>query len=146
MRVGFLPDIICANQRLILEYMTSPWIENFEFKVDKSKPGRILSSAKVGDIYMSRVEIQPGVITGNYYHKKTRVMFYVESGTVEVGFSQLNGEKKERSILSQGKRVIHIPPFIAQASKNVGESVAVLVFFSDKPLRSPDCFPFVVLE
>ena len=57
---------------------TEDFITHFKMKEDSSKPGRTLWSAKVGDVYMSRLIIDPDVTTGRYYHKVNKVMMYLD--------------------------------------------------------------------
>ena len=63
--------------------MKNEFITKYNFNKDTSKAGRILESVKVGKIYISRVVMKPGVITGNYYHKETSSMYMVEAGKVK---------------------------------------------------------------
>jgi len=126
---------------------SDPFIEVFQLKEDASKPGRILSSVRIGNVYMSRLVIRPGVTTGNYYHKDTRLMFYVERGRVLGCFEHVKTHEREEFYLDAGKRVIHVPSCVAHATKNISEEEdAVLVFFSDKELRSEDCYSHILLS
>lgn len=121
-------------------------VQLFVFVRDAHKPGRILSTAKIGDVYMSRLIIQPGVTTGNYYHKKTKKMFYVEKGKVLGSFENVKTKEKRQIMLLPGKHVVHVPPYVAHATKNIGTRQAILVFFSNKALRSTgDTFSHPVL-
>lgn len=120
------------------------FIEVFSFKEDASKPGRMLATAKIGDVYMSRLVIDKGVVTGNYFHKKTRVMFYCANGNVLARFEHVKTHEKKEIALTRGKQVIHVPPYVALATKNVGRGKATLVFFSDRPLRSGDSYPYEI--
>ncbi len=122
------------------------FIQTFPFQADTSKPGRVLSSAKIGNIYMSRLVIRPGVATGNCFHKDTRVMFYVEKGEVQVSFEHVRSHEKDSFTMEPDKAVVHIPPLVAHATKNVGTDDAVLVFFSDNELRSKDCYAHQLLS
>lgn len=119
-------------------------VQLFELTPDVSKSGRILLSAKIGSVYMSRLVIDPGVITGNYYHKLTSLMFYVESGSVVAGFEQV--ETKEHKIISlkPDRHVIHVPPLVALATKNIGFGRAVVIFFSSHELRSEDTYDYKI--
>lgn len=122
------------------------FVDIFHFKPDRSKPGRVLDTAKIGDVYMSRLVIDPGVTTGNYFHKKTRVMFYVGGGDVLAGFEHVHTGEKKEMMVNYAKEVIHVPPYVALATKNVGHEQAILIFFSDRPIRDKeDCYPFKVL-
>lgn len=129
--------------------MSTPtdFIKIFEFKQDRRKRGRVLEWAKIGDVYMSRLTIDPGVVTGNYYRKKTRLMFYNAGGDVEVAFEHVKTGKKKRMRLEYGQHAIHVPPYVAIASKNVGHTPALLVFFSDNPIRlEGDRYPYHIMD
>lgn len=116
------------------------FIQIFHFKEDTSKEGRLLTTAKIGDVYMSRLVIDPGVTTGGYYHKETRMMFYVANNPIEATFEHvITGEKKIMR-LEHGKQAVHVPENIVLTTKNIGTGEAVLVFFSNKPIRSDDNF------
>ncbi|MBU1895882.1 WxcM-like domain-containing protein [Patescibacteria group bacterium] len=121
------------------------FIKVFNFSDDLSKPGRNLSSVKIGDLYMTRMIIEPGVTTGNYYHKDTRQMFYVESGQIYAKFEHVDSKEKKELNLVPARHVVHVPERTASATKNVGKGTAVLVFFSDKLLRSEDNFDYKIL-
>ena len=73
---------------------SSDIVQIYQFHVDETKPGRVLSTTRIGDVYMSRLVIEPGVVTGNRYHKKTSRMFYVESGSVLAIFEDVESQKK----------------------------------------------------
>ena len=124
-----------------------PFVQFFTFQTDTTKAGRVLSTAKIGDIYMSRLVIEPKVVTGNMYHKKMRIMFYVEQGKVTAIFEHTKTKERKEIDLIAGKHVVHVPPLVGLATKNVGKSNAVLVFFSTKRLRSPDdTFDYLLLD
>lgn len=118
----------------------------FEFTKDATKPGRLLYWVRIGDVYMSRLIIDPGVATGNYFHKKTQVMFYVSYGDVVAAFEQVKTKENKKFKVRPTKHVVHIPSFVAHATKNVGDKPAVLVFFSNRKLRSGDDFEYKVLD
>lgn len=121
------------------------FIDVFQFETDKSKPGRILSTVRMGDVYMSRLVISPGVVTGNYYHKRTKIMFYVGNGTLQAIFENVKTKERKEMILKPAKQVIHVPPYVSFATKNIGKEDIVVVYFSNKPLRSEDNFAYKVM-
>jgi hypothetical protein len=121
------------------------FVQLFRFADDPSKHGRVLSSVQIGDVFMSRLLVEPSVTTGNYYHKQTSLMFYVEKGNILAGFEHVRSKQRRRIDLEPGKQVVHLPPYVALATKNMGRSTAVVVFFSNKPLRSDDDYPYSVL-
>ena len=114
------------------------FIKIFNFVEDGSKAGRILSTAKIGDVFMSRLVIDPGVTTGNVYHKKTRIMFYVGDNPVLATFEHVITKERKEVLLNPGEKAIHVPENVALKTKNVGDTEAVIVFFSNKPIRSED--------
>lgn len=122
------------------------FINTLPFNVDTSKTGRVLCWVRIGDIYMSRLEIEPGVATGNYFHKETRVTFYLGRGRVRAAFKQVETECTSDILLETRKQVIHVPSYVAHATKNVGQEPAILVFFSDRKLRSGDDYEYRVLD
>jgi len=121
------------------------FIKIFHFQQDTSKEGRVISTARIGDTYMSRLVLDPGVTSGNYYHKKTRIMFYVGNNPVLATFVQVNTGERKQILFQPGKKAVHVPEYVAFSTKNVGEEEAVIVFLSNHPLRSADdVFPFDV--
>jgi len=123
------------------------FIQLFRFQDDESKKGRVLSSVKVGDVYMSRLCIEPGILTGNKYHKETNRIFGVEKGKVRLIFEDIKTKERKDLILEPGTHVVHVPPEVAFACKNIGEEPAVLVFFTNRALRDKeDSFPYELLE
>lgn len=121
------------------------FVSIFQFESDKSKPGRTLGTVRIGDVYMTRLVISPGVITGNYYHKRTKIMFYVESGHIQVGFENVKTRERKEMVARPAKQIFHLPPYVSLATKNIGNEDAIIVYFSNKPLRSEDNFTYVVL-
>lgn len=123
------------------------FIQTFEFGHDSSKPGRVLSSAKIGDIFMSRLVMEPGVTTGNYYHKVNRLMFYVEYGKVIVACEHIRSKERKQMIMEPGQKILHVPEDVALATRNIGRTEAVIIFFSNFPIRDPDdCYDYEVLK
>ncbi|MBD3311474.1 MAG: hypothetical protein GF349_03190 [Candidatus Magasanikbacteria bacterium] len=120
------------------------FVKVFEFVPDEQKSGRILSSVKVGGVYISRLMIEPGVVTGNYYHRDTFLMMYAESGSIKGYFEHVKTKKRTDINILPAKQVIHIPPLVSHATANVGLDSAVLVMFSNKRLRSGDDFEYII--
>lgn len=120
------------------------WITIFAFVEDKSKEGRILSVAKIGDVYMSRLMIEPGVLTGNLYHQEAKVMFYVERGSILALFEHIDTKERQELLLEPGKHVVHVPTRVAHSTKNIGRETAVIVFLTSHRLRSGDDYPYSI--
>jgi len=123
-----------------------PFITEYTFARDDSKPGRILHTVHVGDAYVSRLVIAPGVITGNYYHKRTQVLFFVEKGDIFAALEHVESGERKEIHLRPGKHAIHVPTHVSFATKNVSDEEAVLFYFSNHPLRlTQDRFEYEVL-
>lgn len=114
------------------------FVDIFEFRKEKSKPGRALWTVKMGDVYMSRLLIDPGVTTGNYFHKLARIMFYVGGGEVLAAFEHVHTGRRMEMKVEYAKHAVHVPPYVALATKNIGHEPAIMIFFSDRPLRDKD--------
>lgn len=120
------------------------FIRHYKFKEDKSKPGRVLEWVKVGDVYVSRLFIQPGVVTANFYHKETNTIMFVEEGRVKMKYVQVNTGKSKEMVMTPGSGIVHMPHYVAVANKNIGRDVAVVILLSDKPFRSGDDYDFPI--
>ena len=121
------------------------FLQIFKFQKDESIPGRVLSSAKIGDVYMARITIAPGQVTGNKYHKETRRMFYVARGRVRGVFENISTKERRELLIEPLKQAFHLPENVALAFKNEGKGEAVIIFFSNKPVRSDDNFEYKLL-
>lgn len=126
------------------DHHNEDFIRFFSFEEDKTKPGRVISTAKIGDVYMSRITINPGVRIGNYYNKKTHAMFYVETGQVEAVFEQVKTKERIQKKIPAGRKAVHIPAYVSRAIKNIGKEQAVLVFFTNRRIRSGDDYEYIV--
>tara|TARA_B100000700_G_C14877452_1_gene776372 strand:+ start:272 stop:667 length:396 start_codon:yes stop_codon:yes gene_type:complete len=116
----------------------------FCFEKDVSKEGRVLSHVQVGGVFMSRLVVEPGVVTGNYFYTSTHVLMSVEFGTVLARFEHVHTKEKKELQLRPGLELVEIPKKVASATKNIGTKPAVIVFFSDKPLRTSEAFHYKV--
>lgn len=117
---------------------------HYPFQQDRRKPGRLLETVKVGGVWISRVTIDPGVITGNLYHQKTSVMMFVTQGRLRFKFVQINtGEQKEFE-MERGRGLIHLPPYVAIADKNIGKDPAVVYYLSNHPFRLDDDYEYKI--
>jgi dTDP-4-dehydrorhamnose 3,5-epimerase-like enzyme len=122
--------------------MGTDFVNVFKFINDHTKPGRILSSVKIGEMYMTRMVVNPGVLTGNKYHKHTQVMAFVERGNIEAIFENINTKERRKIQIKTGTQAIHIPNCVAHSMRNVGTDQAVVLFFTDKRLRSGDDYEY----
>ena len=121
------------------------FIRRYPFEKDYSKPGRLLETVKIGDVWVSRLEILPGVVTGNFYHKETNTVKFVERGKVLMGFVQTKTTQRKEIVMEPGMGIIHMPSYVATAYKNIGKDTAVVILFSDRPFRSGDDFAMNVI-
>ncbi|HAZ28169.1 MAG TPA: hypothetical protein DCY48_00105 [Candidatus Magasanikbacteria bacterium] len=121
------------------------FLQIFLFVDDASKTGRVLSTAKIGEVYMSRLTIEPGIVTGNLYSKETNIMFFVERGSVIAEFEHIETKVRKHIEMKPGKNAVHVFPYVARAIKNVGHNEAVLIFFSNRRLRSGDDFEYLLV-
>ncbi len=122
------------------------FIERFVLLKDSSRPGRILETAKVGDVYVTRVTIRPGRVTGNIFHKKTSFIQFVTSGKVEFTVKQMKTGEESTISMTPESGIVHVPPNVAVATKNVSKKSAVVVYFSNRQFRSGDDYPHVLVE
>lgn len=118
------------------------FINIFNFMPDKTKSGRVLLTVKIGGVHMSRLVVKPGVTTGGHYYKNTSLIFYVASGSVLARFENVKTKEYKELRMQPVKGVIHVPPFVSLTTANVGFDDAILVFFSNKPLRSDDAYDY----
>jgi hypothetical protein len=72
-------------------------------------------------------------------------MFYVEKGRVMVVFEQISTKERKELIMEMDEQAVQVPENVALAAKNVGTDTAVLIFFSNNPLRSEDNFEYKLL-
>ncbi|MEK7084442.1 MAG: hypothetical protein AAB932_04370 [Patescibacteria group bacterium] len=104
-----------------------------------------MDSSKVGEVYIFRLFIEPGIVTGNYYHKETNTIMFVERGRVKMKFRQVHTGEAAEIDLEPGSGIVHVPPFVALATRNISYDPAVVIIFSDRPLRSGDDYEFSLL-
>ena len=87
------------------------------------------------------VSIEPGRTRANHYHKKKEEWIAPAAGTIELTTEDIRNHTKERYLLDvQTKEysLIHIPPFIAHTLKNIGNSPASIIVFSQTPEDQSD--------
>jgi len=110
------------------------FITRYKFDKDRSKPGRSLQSVKVGDVYISRIEVEPYHVLGNLYYKTANIIFFLERGRVQMKCIQMNTEKENESVIHPGDGIIHIPPYTAMAWRNLESDPAVVMMISNKTI------------
>ena len=114
------------------------FITRYPFSEDKSKAGRSLRTVRVGGVYISRLEIEPHALVANLYYKTTNFIFFVEIGRLKVKFVQVNTKEEKEMTIAPEDGIMHVPPGNAFACKNLDNTKAVMIVFSDQPLRSGD--------
>jgi dTDP-4-dehydrorhamnose 3,5-epimerase-like enzyme len=120
------------------------FISLYPYHEDRSKPGRIMEIARVGKVFVTRLSMRPGVVTGNLYHKKTHVIVFVTEGRVKFTFVQVNTQERRVVVLEPGSPIVHWPAYVACASENVARRESTIVYFSNQAFRSKDDYPFAV--
>ncbi len=117
---------------------------HYPLRHDRTKPGRLLEVVKVGDVHISRLTIDPGVVTGNMYHKDTSVILFVIKGRLKFKFVQTQTKEEKEFVKQVGSGITYMPPYVAMADKNISDEPAIVILFSNKPLRSGDDFEYKV--
>lgn len=120
----------------------SQFISRYSFFADKSKPHRILQTAKVAGVHISRLTMEPGVVAGNLYHKRTNVLILVTRGKVRFAFEHIKSKARTYYRADSSFGLIHQPPMTAIALKNAATDLSVAIFFSNHPLRGDDDFVY----
>lgn len=120
------------------------FIDQYVFDRDDRKPGRMLETVRVGEVYITRLTIEPGVITGNLFHKKTNIILFVTHGKVKFKYRQTNTGEEAEFVREAGSGIFHVPPRVVIANRNIGKEPAVVVYFSNRPFRSGDDFEYEI--
>lgn len=123
------------------------FITKYRFHKDETRPNRVLESVRVGGVYISRIIIQPKSIIGNIYRSRTNAVYFTQIGNVEMKFVQIDGSEEKTYQLGPDDGIIHLPPDVAFAIRNLNDTESVMVAFSDRPLYDhSDDEPFQVLS
>ena len=96
-------------------------------------------------IHSYLVVLHPGRVRAQHYHKKKEEWFAITSGSVSLCLKHVESQQEEKiplEIDSDEYKVIYVPPFVAHALKNIGESDASVAVFSKTPAEPDDTFPF----
>lgn len=129
---------------MTLNTFNSQFFTRYKFEKDFGRPGRSLQTVKVGGVHITRVCLDPNILIGDIYYKETNLIFFVERGRIKMKCCQINTNIEKETIIHPGEAVIHIPPFTAFTFENLESDEAVLLFFSDKRIRSDDEHDFAV--
>ncbi len=121
------------------------FVTEYKFNRDPSKPGRVLETVRIGEVYISRLEIEPGVVTANFYHKRTNTILFVERGKVFMKFVQVVTHETKEIVMEPGSSIVHLPTMVAIANKNIGRETAIVILFSDQQFRSGDDYFYEVI-
>ncbi len=122
------------------------FIKKYSFKELSTSGRSFLESVKVGDVYISRQVIEPGNISGNHYHKETNTIFFIEQGKVRVKFKQVHTGEEKSFVMQPGDGIVHVPTYVAVASKNIGKEEAIVILLSNKAFRSGDDYDMPIIE
>jgi uncharacterized RmlC-like cupin family protein len=117
---------------------------HYPFKQDRRKLGRLLEYVKVGDVWVSRLTVDVGVITGNIFHKKTNILLFVTQGKFKFKFVHVKTKESKEFDMEPGRGLLHIPKNISIANKNTGSEKAVIIYFSNNPFRDNDDFEYKI--
>ncbi len=126
--------------------MHNNFISEYFFEEDRSREGRTMLHAKVGDVHISRVSIDANAVVGNLIFHTTSLMCFMEFGRVRLKCIEPKLKLEREIIMEPGNHVVHIPPGVGFAMKNLDNKGSLLVVFSNKPLRSQDDEEVVVIE
>ncbi|MBH41516.1 MAG: hypothetical protein CL685_02280 [Candidatus Magasanikbacteria bacterium] len=109
-----------------------------DFVPDGSRTGRVLYSAKVRGVYVSRLVLDPGTKVGGYYYKKTVVTLYVGSGSVLGKFENITTKERKEFPITMKTGAIHLPAGVAISLENKSKKKATVIIFSDARLQTGD--------
>ena len=85
-----------------------------------------------GEIYLTSA--RTGQVKGNHYHENAAEWFCVVSGQGLLVTKDLkSGELNEFNLSLEQSYTVFVPPNVAHAIKNVGETDMVLLAYSDQP-------------
>ncbi len=112
----------------------SQFITRYKFHKDETRPNRVLESVRVGGVYISRIIIKPKAIIGNIYRTKTNAVYFSQIGCVQMKFVQKDTLEEKEFRLGPDDGIIHLPPNVAFAIRNLRDEESVMVAFSDRPL------------
>jgi dTDP-4-dehydrorhamnose 3,5-epimerase-like enzyme len=100
-----------------------------------------------GEIYINTA--LPGAVKGNHYHVATSEWFCVLSGQMALGLVDTQTGMKDKIVLNgDAPKVVHVPPCVAHAFKNIGEDVAIFLAYADFAYdpNQPDMETFAVFS
>jgi len=116
----------------------SKFVTRYPFSEDKSREERVLQTVRIGGVYFSRVEVEPGAVVANLYYRNTNFIFFVELGKMKARFVQVHSGEEKELVMEPGGGLMHVPPYNAFALKNLSKEKGIMIVFSDQPLRSGD--------
>jgi dTDP-4-dehydrorhamnose 3,5-epimerase-like enzyme len=93
------------------------------------------------------VSIEPMRTRANHYHKNKEEWLALAAGKIRVDLKDVVSGKYEEVILdskSETYEIIHIPPFVAHAVKNISNRQASVIVFSKNPEDKEDTIPYEV--
>lgn len=95
-----------------------------------------LKSGDISDLHV--VSLKPGHVRGNHYHRFRSEYIWVLNGVTELTTVNNEKDEKEGMVIDGDKEniMVHIPPDVTHAFKNVGTTVAYLFCASDRHVGS----------
>jgi len=103
----------------------------------------VLSPENATIRHLGYLQLKPGLVRGNHFHKLRHESFYMISGEVEMQLEELSSGKKETIIIREGDMVL-IDPGIAHAFLPLSEGQAVE--FAPEPFDQADIYRHVISE
>src|SRR3989344_755171 len=94
------------------------FITRYKSQEDRSKPHRVMDTIKVGEVYVSRLAMEPGAVAGNLYHKETNAIVFVTRGCARLKFVQVKSGAAEELDADPSFGIIHQPPYSAIGIRN----------------------------
>ena len=98
----------------------------------------VLTDGNVPIRHLSYLEMRPGMIRGNHFHKLRQEYFYLISGDIELTLADLSSGQKVSVRISTGD-LVYIQPGVAHAFNPTSPGHAVE--FAPQPFDLTDVFP-----
>ena len=92
---------------------------------------------------VSRGRMKPGAVMGNHFHKKTRVFFFVVSGSAAIRTVNVETKATDSFTLSEGEG-IYLEPGESHAIRYETESEFVMLKSLPYDPKDPDTYPFSI--
>ena len=113
----------------------------FERKDERGIFRELLSGFPAGTVVCGRMAA--GAVMGNHYHRKTRVFFYLPSGSAEVRTVDVESGATDRFVLEENRGVF-LEPGESHAIRFLVESDFLMIKSLPYDENDPDTFSFPV--